>query len=392
MKDYEFICTVNIRFGEGCVGDISKLLQEKGFSRPLIITDKTIEKLGIFDPIKNQLDANQQFVPTYFCDVLPESPIQSVYDLFNIYYYNSCDCIIAIGGGSAIDTGKALRILISINGKLIEKKIGYEGFMASNIVFMIAVPTLPGAGSELTKSSVNLDENTTKKIETVSRDILPNYTFVDPLMMGELEQKQIILGLFDALAHAVEAFTSTQKNFLSDQFSKIAIKEIFKIFNLLLENKLEKESMKKLLEVSGMAGIAQSNSMVGITHALAHAIGAVTTTPHVSIIFCILPFCLQYNYDIVADLYGELLFYAVGADRYQEVPKAQRGKAFVEEIFKIQTQLAEDFAVPNKLNILGIEVKHFNEVVNKTCMDGAIITNPRTVKEGEITKILEQVY
>lgn len=390
---YEFQNTTKIISGESAINNIPAELKFYNASRPLLISDKILENIGTVRKIKDAINVDSKVkVIAEYTEVPQDSDLKVVNKLAKIYKENNCDSIVAVGGGSVIDTAKGLRMLISQNEEDINKLMGNEILKYGIHIPFIVIPTTAGTGSEVTLVAVIEDKIKNLKMEFISYFLLPDVAILDPEMTITLPKKATASTGIDALCHAIESYTCMQKNPISDVYAKTAIKLITENLENAVKNGKDKKARLAMANASLMAGIAFSNSMVGLAHAIAHSLGAVCHIPHGDAVAIILPYAMEYNLDKLKNEYAELLECIVPEDEYINITKEKRAERTIEEIKKMILKLNCIAGLPAKLQDAGISKDDFEKVAQTAINDGAIIVSPRAVEKQDVIKILEKAY
>lgn len=390
---YEFQNTTKIISGESAINNTPAELKFYNASRPLLISDKILENIGTVTKIKDAINVDSKVkVIAEYTEVPQDSDLKVVNKLAKIYKENNCDSIVAVGGGSVIDTAKGLRMLISQNEEDINKLMGNEILKYGIHIPFIVIPTTAGTGSEVTLVAVIEDKIKNLKMEFISYFLLPDVAILDPEMTITLPKKATASTGIDALCHAIESYTCMQKNPISDVYAKTAIKLITENLENAVKNGKDKKARLAMANASLMAGIAFSNSMVGLAHAIAHSLGAVCHIPHGDAVAIILPYAMEYNLNKLKNEYTELLECIVPEDEYINITKEKRAERTIEEIKKMILKLNCIAGLPAKLRDAGISKDDFEKVAQTAINDGAIIVNPRAVEKQDVIKILEKAY
>lgn len=389
---YEFLNSVKIISGYKALEHIPSELENLGSKRPLIITNDFLVKIGI---VKTVIDAFSQCditIGDIYDSVPPDSSIKVVNEAAKIYREKRCDSIIAVGGGSVIDTAKGLSILITENTDDLMNYMGAEILKKKRSVPFIAVPTTAGTGSEVTLVAVIANPERNVKMEFVSYNLLPDVAILDPRMTKSLPKRMTASTGMDALTHAIEAYTCIQKNPLSDAYAFAAIKIIRDNIIKAVEEG-ENESVRlAMANASLMAGAAFSNSMVGIVHAIGHACGGVCHVPHGDAMNILLPYCMEYNIDTIGDLYGEILLALSGEEVYSSTVKKERGIKCIEEVKGLQNRLKDLSGLPLRLSEVGVKKEDLPKIADTALNDGALIMNPKEADFNDIMNILNRAY
>lgn len=390
---YEFQNTTKIISGESAINNISAELKFYNANSPLLISDEVLKNIGIVTKIKDAINTdNKVKVMAEYTEVPQDSDLKIINKLAKIYKENNCDSIVAVGGGSVIDTAKGLRMLISQCEEDINKLMGNEILKYGIHIPFIVVPTTAGTGSEVTLVAVIEDKIKKLKMEFISYFLLPDVAILDPEMTVTLPKKLTASTGIDALCHAIESYTCMQKNPISNVYAKTAIKLITENLVNAVENGKDKKVRLAMANASLMAGIAFSNSMVGLVHAIAHSLGAVCHIPHGDAVAIVLPYVMEYNLDKLKNEYAELLIYIISEEEYINTKKEKRAERTIEEIKRMIAKLNTIAGLPTKLRDAKIVKDDFEKVAKIAINDGAIIVNPKVVEEQDIIKILEKAY
>ena len=387
MLFYEFQNSTKIVSGKNSIANIPAELGFFNSKRPLLISDAVLNKIGTVEKISKSLkDGNIEIGYTY-TEVPQDSDLEVINKLCKIYKENNCDSIVAVGGGSVIDTAKGVRMLISQNVQDINDLMGNEILKYGIHVPFIVIPTTAGTGSEVTLVAVIEDKIKNVKMEFISYFLLPDVAILDPKMTVSLPKKATASTGMDALCHAIEAYSCIQKNPMSDSYAISAISLIRDNLLNAVENGNDEEARLNMANASLMAGVAFSNSMVGLVHAIGHSIGAVCHIPHGDAISILLPYVMEYNLDKCEEIYAKLLLFFGTEEEYMNTPKEKRAEKLIEKVRNMINDLHEKTGLPNKLEISDEEI----EKVAKTAInDGAIIVNPKKADFEDIVEILRK--
>ena len=389
---YEFFCPVKIISGHAALEHIPFELNTLGSKRPMIITDKGVRTNNLLAPIEAAFESTDIEIGFIFDDVPPDSSLETVRTAAQIYRANNCDAIIAIGGGSVIDTSKATNILVSEGGDDLMKYSGAHNLPRPLKPFFV-IPTTSGTGSEVTLAAVISDNQKGLKIPFASNYLMPNAAILDPRMTQTLPPHLTAMTAMDAMTHAVEAYTCLAANPISDAYATAAIKKISNNLFDVLDNPTDAQGRLELAQASTMAGIAFSNSMVGIVHSLGHALGAVAHLPHGLCMNLFLPYVLEYNKDVNGNKIGELLLPLAGADIYAQTPANKRAEKTIEILNTIRDRLYTLTKLPRTLSESGkVSKEQFNDIAEKALNDGSIIFNPKEATFKDLKSILEKAW
>ncbi len=389
---YEFFCPVKVIAGHAALEHIPFELASLGAKRPMIITDKGVRNNHLLAPIEAAFESTDVVLAYIFDDVPPDSSLETVHAAATAYRDNQCDAIIAVGGGSVIDTSKATNILVSEGGDDLLKYSGAHNLPRPLKPFFV-IPTTSGTGSEVTMVAVVSDNQRHVKIPFTSHYLMPHAAILDPRMTKTLPPHLTAMTAMDAMTHAVEAYTCLAANPMSDAYATAAIKKIAQNLFEVLDNPDHAEGRLELAQASTMAGVAFSNSMVGLIHSLGHALGAVAHLPHGLCMNLFLPYVLQYNKDVNADKIADLLLPLAGPDIYAQTPADQRADKAIDTLLTIRDRLHSLTKLPRSLSETGkVSQAQLDEVAEKALNDGSIIFNPKETSLKDLKSILEKAW
>lgn len=258
------------------VDDIPALIKEKKLTRPLVVTDKSLFNLGALNPLTAVLE-REGIQYAFFSDVVFNPTVATVEAALKAYKESGCDCLVAFGGGSPMDTAKAVGARVARPKKQLNKMKGILK-VRKKIPYLIAVPTTCGTGSETTLAAVIVDDKTRHKYAINDFPLIPKAAVLDARVIATLPPSLVASTGLDALTHAVEAFIgkSTTKSTRRDALEAIGL--IFE--NIVNAYEKDQNALAAMLKASHLAGRAFTKSYVGYVHALAHALGGAYNLPH----------------------------------------------------------------------------------------------------------------
>ncbi len=327
---YEFCCRVKTVAGHNVLENIPAMLKTLHAKKPMIITDKGVVAAGLVDIVVEAL-GDQLTIGSIEDDVPPDSDLKVVNSLAKIYVKKGCDSIIAVGGGSVLDTAKGVNILVSEESDDLMQFTG-AGALKRKLNPLVAIPTTAGTGSEVTSVAVIADPQRNKKMLFTSLFLLPDIAVLDSRMTLTLPDFLTAPTAMDAMTHAVEAYTCLAKNPVSDIHAMEAVSLISKNILNVIKNPEDKDGRLAVAVGATLSGIAFSNSMVGMVHTIGHSIGAICHVPHGTCMSILLPYGLEYNMHKNGDQTGELLYALAGDKVYAETPKEKRAEKTIEYI------------------------------------------------------------
>lgn len=389
---YEFFCPVKVIAGHAALEHIPFELTSMGASRPMIITDKGVRANGLLAPVEAAFASTDVTLAHIFDDVPPDSSLETVRSVAQAYRDHNCDAIIAIGGGSVIDTAKTANILVTEGGDDLLKYSGAHNLPKPLKPFFV-VPTTSGTGSEVTMVAVISDNTTHQKMPFASKFLMPSAAILDPRMTQTLPPHLTAMTAMDAMTHAIEAYTCLAANPISDAYATAAIKKISENLFKVLEHPKDAQGRLELAQASTMAGIAFSNAMVGIVHSLGHALGAVSHLPHGLCMNLFLPYVLEFNKDVNGSKIADLLLPLAGADIYAQTPAHARADKAIAVINTMRDHIYELTKLPRTLRETGkVREDQFDEIADKALNDGSIIFNPKETSLHDLKSILEKAW
>ena len=329
--------------GKGAIQEIPGIIKSKGFQKAFIASDPDLVKFNVTKKITDLLDEGTMEYYVY-SDIKPNPTIENVKAGVAAYKESGADYMITVGGGSSMDTGKAIGIII--NNPEFEDVRSLEGVAPTKnpTVFTIAVPTTAGTAAEATINYVITDVEKKRKFVCVDTNDIPNIAVVDPDMMSTMPKGLTAATGMDALTHAIEGYTTKAAWDLADCLNLEAIRLIAKSLRGAVENNPEcREGMALGQYVTGMAF---SNVGLGIAHSMAHTLGAVYDTPHGVACAMMLPIVMEYNAECSGEKYKSIAE-AMGVDTANMDQTAYR-KAAVDAV----RALSQDVGIPSKLEAL----------------------------------------
>lgn len=387
---FEFANPTKLCSGKGAVDNLAYELETLGVKHPMILSDRVLEKIGTLSIVLDALAEVQ--TGRVFTDIPRDSSIEVVNRIAGEYRQFGCDGLVALGGGSVLDTAKGVRLLISQEADDLLELMGCECLPRGRYVPFLAIPTTAGTGSEATAVAVIKNPALHVKMEYISQHIMPDTAILDPRMTMTLPPRITASTGMDTLCHAIEAYSCMQKNPVSDAYAAAAIRLVRDNLVKAVRFGSSVSARMSLANASYLAGAAFSNSMVGVVHAIGHALGGVCQVPHGDAMNILLPAGMIFNKKACRETYSELLLYLAGPEVYQSVPKADRANRSIHEVIRLRKKLHDMTGLPSTLKEAGVDPAKFPEVAKAALNDGSTIANPREVTCGAVMKILEMCY
>ena len=386
---YQFSCPTKIVFNPGIAKDFSAELSAFNLSRIQVITDKMLVKLGVIQPVLEGLKNAGLEVVSIFDDVPPNSELKVIKRCADEAISKGVEGLIAIGGGSVMDTAKGVDILLTYGGDLVNDYSGAET-LPGPLKPLIAIPTTAGTGSEVTHAAVILDEESHTKLSFVDRNLAPHLAILDPELTVGLPAKLTAATAMDALTHAIESTTSIQANPVSEAFAAKAIPLIRQnILQAVLHGE-DLEARGALLTASTLAGVAFDHAMVGVVHGMAHATGGLAPVHHGTANSIYLPWGMEYNLEVCAEKYAEIAT-LLGVRTSGLSTEAAARKA-IETITRLREELYKACGLPYRLRDTGVPENLLEAIAEGAVNDGTSFYNPREVVKEAVLEQVRKAY
>ncbi len=352
--------------GKGAIKEIPEIIKSKGLKKAFIASDPDLVKFQVTKKITDLLDANGLDYEVY-SNIKPNPTIENVQSGVEAYKASGADYMITVGGGSSMDTGKAIGIIIN-NPEFADVR-SLEGTAPTKnpTVFTIAVPTTAGTAAEATINYVITDVQKKRKFVCVDTNDIPNIAVVDPDMMSTMPKSLAAATGMDALTHAIEGYTTKAAWELADCLNLEAIKLISA--NLRKAVAGDPEGQEGMALGQYVTGMAFSNVGLGIAHSMAHTLGAVYDTPHGVACAMMLPIVMEYNQDATGEKF-KAIAEAMGVDTTGMDQPTYR-KAAIDAV----RQLSQDVGIPTKLEAMREEDLDF--LAQSAAADACAPGNPK---------------
>jgi alcohol dehydrogenase class IV len=370
-----------IIFGRGLLTQIGACARRLGGHKVLLVSDKGLLAAGWVDrALKSIIEAGLEVV---LFDGITSNPKDHEVTAGAVEYVrHRADVIVGLGGGSAMDAAKGIAILVS-NGGSIRDFVGPDKILRP-LPPLVLCPTTCGTGSDVSQFAIINDTEQRCKLTIMSRCVAPDISLTDPDTLETLPDEFVCTTATDALSHALEAFFSVASTSLTDVH---AIKALRLVAQSLVEavNERRPQDLENLARASLHAGMAFSNSLLGIVHALAHPIGGLYDANHGSINAVLLPEVLKYDIPVVTDKLPELAW-GLG---YRTDGDVDIASEIVQE--KLDDMLVAAGA-PRSLRSIGVKREDLPELANRALKDVCIVTAPRQADARDLLAILEKAF
>ena len=373
-------------FGPGCREAIAIEAARSGFKKAFLVTDKDLIKFHVADMVTEVLD--KAGIPyEIYSDVKANPTIGNVQRGVAAFKNSGADFIIALGGGSSIDTAKGIGIVFN-NPEFADVK-SLEGVADTHhrAVPTFALPTTAGTAAEVTINYVIIDEDATKKMVCVDPNDIPAVAIVDPELMMTMPKGLTAATGLDALTHAIESFITPGAWVMSDMLELKAIELIAQNLKAAVDNGKDPVAREAMSQAQYIAGMGFSNVGLGIVHSMAHPLGAHYDTPHGLANALLLPYVMEYNAESPAKPKYLQIAKAMGVD-ITGMSEDEGVKAAVDAV----RNLAISVNIPQKLHEIGVKEEDLHQLsidaFNDVCTGG----NPRPTSIEEIEVLYHKAY
>ena len=367
--------------GAGAIREIATEVTKRGFKKAFVCSDPDLVKFGVTKKVTDVLD-NAGLAYEVYSQIKPNPTIENVQTGVAAFKTAGADYLIAIGGGSSMDTAKAVGIII--NNPEFEDVRSLEGVADTKkpCVPIIAVPTTAGTAAEVTINYVITDVERKRKFVCVDPHDMPVIAVVDPDMMSSMPKGLTASTGMDALTHAIEGYTTKAAWEMTDMFHIKAIEIIGKSLRSAVAN--EKEGREGMALGQYIAGMGFSNVGLGIAHSMAHTLGAVYDTPHGVACAMMLPIVMEYNAECTGEKYREIAR-ALGVKGVDDMSVEEYRKAAVDAVQK----LSVDVGIPTKLEALKEEDLQF--LAESAHADACAPGNPKDASVEDLKALFRKL-
>ncbi len=371
-------------FGRGSRENIITELKNRKFRKALVVTDKPLIEAGVTSLVTKCLD-NANFDYEIYSDIKPNPNIKNVQEGLNICKNSNADVLIAVGGGSVIDTTKCISIImknpehsdvVSLDGAVDTENAGMP---------IIALPTTAGTAAEVTINYVITDDNRTKKMVCVDPHDIPIVAIIDQELMAKMPKSLAASTGMDALTHAMEGYITKAAWLMTDMFHLNAMALIYKNLAKAVNEK-DDEAIDNVGYGQYIAGMGFSNVGLGIVHSMAHSLGAFYDTPHGLANALLLPHVLKFNGQVCPELFRNMgRTFGLNMDNLND-------DEAIDKVVKAVRNLAIEVGIPQTLKEIGIMKEDLPKLAHQAINDVCTAGNPRNVTEEDILKLYEQAY
>lgn len=371
-------------FGRGARENVAPEIKSRNFKKALVITDQGIVKSGVLEMVTNHLDKNS-ISYIVFDQVKPNPTVSIVKKGVDLAKNENVDVIVAVGGGSSIDTAKAIGIIIT-NPEFADV-VSLDGVAntKNKCLPIIALPTTAGTAAEVTINYVITDEARVKKMVCVDVHDIPIVAIIDPELMEGMPQSIAAPTGMDALTHAMEGYITKAGWLIPDMFHLNAMSLLYKNLEKAANNK-DKVAVDNVAYAQYIAGMGFSNVGLGIVHSMAHSLGAYFDTPHGVANALLLPHVLKFNGKVCPELYINM-GNAFGLDM-----SGLTGEDAVNKVVDAVKELSKKLQIPQTLQEIGIPEEMLPTLAKQAINDACTPGNPRDVTVEDIIEIYQEAY
>lgn len=385
MSIEKFVLNETSYFGFGAREVLPEEIKNRGYKKVLVVTDKSLFEIGLTKKVTDKLEeAGIEY--TVFSDVKPNPTVKNVKDGLEVCRNFGADVIVAVGGGSSIDTAKGISVVMTNPDR--EDIVSLNGL--SNTINkgmpLIALPTTHGTAAEVTINYVITDEEREVKMVCVDPHDIPLVAIVDTELMSTLPKSIAASTGMDALTHAIEGYITKAHNTMSDMFHMRAIELIFENLPAAV-NERNQETIDKMGLAQYIAGMGFSNVGLGIVHSMAHQLGAVYDTPHGLANAILLPTVMRYNGQDseTAQRFREILI-NIGRPDAAHLNDQDVINTFVWKI----SELSKEVGITQTIKDVGAKEEDFGMLADKAMEDPCKPGNPREVSREDFIELYRQ--
>lgn len=384
MSTNRIILNETSYFGRGAREVLTQEIKQRGFNNVLVVTDKALISAGVTEKVTSELEKGH-IEYHVFSNLKPNPTVDNVKDGVKVCKLYNSDCIVAVGGGSAIDTAKAIGIIINNPEFSDVKSLDGVANTKNKCLPIIALPTTSGTAAEVTINYVITDEQSVKKMVCVDPHDIPVVAIIDSELMESMPKILAAATGMDALTHAIEGYITKAAWAMTDMFHIRAIKLIFdNIENAVI--KKDKVAIENMALAQYTAGQGFSNVGLGIVHSMAHQLGAVYDTPHGIANALLLPYVMKYNGEVCETRFREIL--SVLDVNTSNMDKQEVINTMVDKITKLSMALG----IPQKLSEIRVKEEDIQMLAEKAFGDICTGGNPRETSAKEIEEIYKEAY
>ena len=383
MSVNKFVLNETSYFGKGAREELPEEIRKRGFKKVLVVTDKTLIQCGVSSKVTEVLERAGISYEVY-SEIKPNPTIKNVLDGVEACRAAGADVIVAVGGGSSIDTAKGISIVMTNPDRADIVSLNGLSNTANKGLPIIALPTTSGTAAEVTINYVITDEEREIKMVCVDPNDIPVLAIVDSDLMASMPKSIAAATGMDALTHAVEGYITKGHNEMADMFHMKAIQLIFKYLPAAVNEK-DEEAIEMMGLAQYIAGMGFSNVGLGIVHSMAHQLGAVYDTPHGIANAILLPTVMRFNGEVCANRFREILV-NIGRPDAAHLNDQDVINTFVWMI----TELSKSVGITQTVTDVGAKEEDFEMLADKAMQDPCKPGNPREVSKEDFINLYRQ--
>jgi alcohol dehydrogenase class IV len=375
-----------LQIGAGASSEVGPILKSLGLNNPLIVTDKVMVLLGYIEGLQKSL-VESEINADVFDDTVPEPTVASIQAGVKQVRNGNYDCVIALGGGSPIDSAKAIAILGKYGGEMRDYK--FPRIVDEPGLPLIAIPTTAGTGSEVTRVTIISDEITDEKMMCLGIGFMPTVALVDYELSISVPARTTADTGIDAMTHAIEAYVSKKASAYTDTQAIAAMKLIGPNLRKVYHNGGDRDAREQMMLGSTLAGVAFSNASVALVHGMSRPIGAAYHVPHGLSNAMLLPAVTEFSIPAAAERYADCAR-AIGVANESDNTEVANNK-LMDELYALN----EELQVPSPEEF-GIEREHFfnnmQTMAEQALASGSPANNPRAPNAEEIIELYKKLW
>lgn len=377
-----FVLNETSYFGKGSRCELPEEIKKRNFKKVFLVSDKALVEVGVTKKIEEILDkANIPY--ELYSEIKPNPSIKNVLDGVEACKKSNADVIVAVGGGSSIDTSKGISIVMTNPDRADIKSLNGLSNTVNKGMPIIALPTTAGTAAEVTINYVITDEENKIKMVCVDPNDIPVLSIIDSELMASMPKSLAAATGLDALTHAVEGYITKAHNEMSDMFHMKAIEMIFKYLPAAVNDK-DDEAIEMMGMAQYIAGMGFSNVGLGIVHSMAHQLGAVYDTPHGIANAILLPTVMRFNGEVCYERFRDILI-KLGYD-VKNSSKEEVIDIFVNKI----KELSAAVGVTQTVSEVGGKEEDLEMLADKAMVDPCKPGNPREVTKEDFIKLYRE--
>lgn len=383
LETFSFNLPTRIEFGNGQINNLGGYVRELNGTKVMVLTDKGIRASGIVNKVTDILE-QKEINYIIYDNIKPNPRDQDCMEAYFLAQKEHVDVLIGLGGGSSMDTAKAVGVLLTHGGNISD----WYGLniLHQPITPLICIPTTAGTGSEITFFSVITDTSTKLKMNILDYRVAPKIALLDPELTLTLPPAITASTGMDALTHAIEAYTCNLSEPITDALALYAIDVIIKNLSEAVNNGGNLEARRNMLAGSLIAGIAFGNSDVGGVHCMAEALGGLYDTPHGVANSMLLPYVFEYN------IPSNVEKHAMVAKLLGVLPIGKTNEEIANEgVIKLR-ELANEVGIPKMKDLQNIKVEDFNYLAEGATQNVSASSNPRIATKEDYFALYIKAY